>query len=102
MGLEKKTSFDYEIRSEFKHIQERTKTSVVEDGKELSYSYSRRVLSPDTDVSAESDEVKALANAVWTDEVKAAYAADQAARDAAEEAAAAPAAEESSEEESSE
>ena len=89
MALEKKTSFDYEIRSEFKHIQERTKTSVVEDGKELSYSYSRRVLSPDTDVSAESDEVKALANAVWTDEVKAAYAADQAAK-----AAAAPAAEE--------
>ena len=86
MALEKKTSFDYEIRNEFKHIQERTKTSVVEDGKELSYSYSRRVLSPDADVSAESDEVKALANAVWTDEVKAAYAAAQ--------AAAAPAAEE--------
>ena len=79
MGLEKKTSFDYEIKSEFKHIQERTKTSVMEDGKELSYSYSRRVLSPDADVSAESDEVKALANALWTDEVKAAYAAAQAA-----------------------
>ena len=95
MALEKKTSFDYEIQGEFKHIQERTKTSVVEDGKELSYSYSRRVLAPDADVSAESDEVKALANAVWTDEVKASYAADQAARDAAEAAAAAPAAEES-------
>ena len=90
MALEKKTSFDYEIRSEFKHIQERTKTSVMEDGKELSYSYSRRVLSPDADVSAESDEVKALVNALWTDEVKAAYAAAQAAQ-----AAAAPAAEES-------
>ena len=87
MALEKQTSFDYEIRSEFKNIQERTKTSVMEDGKELSYSYHRRVLSPDADVSAESDEVKALANAVWTDEVKAAYAAAQ--------AAAAPAAEES-------
>ena len=97
MALEKKTSFDYEIRSEFKNIQERTKTSVMEGGKELSYSYHRRVLSPDADVSAETDEVKALANAVWTDEVKAAYAADQAAQ-----AAAAPAAEEASEEESSE
>jgi len=86
MALEKKTSFDYEIRSEFKHIQERTKASVVEDGKELSYAYHRRVLSPDADVSAESDEVKALANAVWTDEVKAAWAEKQ--------AAAAPAAEE--------
>jgi len=95
MALEKKTSFDYEIRSEFKNIQERTKTSVMEDGKELSYSYHRRVLSPDADVSAETDEVKALANAVWTDEVKAAWAEKQAAQ-----AAAAPAAEESSEEES--
>ena len=100
MALEKKTSFDYEIRSEFKHIQERTKTSVVEDGKELSYAYSRRVLSPDADVSAETDEVKALAAALWTDEVKTAYAADQAARDAAEAAAAAPAAEEAPAEES--
>ena len=78
MALEKQTSFDYEIRGEFKYIQERTKTSVVEDGKELSYSYSRRVLTPDADVSAESDEIKNLANAVWTDEVKAAYAAAQA------------------------
>jgi len=90
MALEKKTSFDYEIRGEFKHIQERTKTSVLEDGKELSYSYHRRVLSPDADVSAESDELKALANAVWTDEVKSAWAEKQAAV-----AAAAPAAEES-------
>ena len=79
MALEKITSFDYEIRGEFKHIQERTKTSVMEDGVELSYSYNRRVLTPDADVSAESDEVKALAAAVWTDEVKAAYAAAQAA-----------------------
>jgi len=86
MALEKKTSFDYEIRGEFKHIQERTKTSVVEDGKELSYAYSRRALAPDADVSAESDEVKKLAAAVWTDEVVAAWSAAQ--------AAAAPAAEE--------
>ena len=89
MALEKQTSFDYEIRGEFKYIQERTKVSVVEDGKELSYSYSRRVLTPDADVSAEADEIKNLANAVWTDEVKAAYAASQATEE--------PAAEESSE-----
>jgi hypothetical protein len=75
MALEKKITYDYEIRGEFKHIQERTKTSVMEDGKELSYSYSRRVLSPDADVSSESDEIKGMASALWTDEVKAAYAA---------------------------
>jgi hypothetical protein len=28
---------------------------------------------PDADVSAESDELKALANALWTDEIKKAY-----------------------------
>ena len=57
---------------------------MVEDGNELSYSYSRRVLTPDADVSAESDEVKALASAVWTDEVKAAYAASQATEESSE------------------
>jgi len=75
MALVKVVTYDYEIRGEFKHIQERTKTGVMEDGKELSYSYSRRVLSPDADVSSESDEIKGMASALWTDEVKAAYAA---------------------------
>ena len=78
MALEKVVSYDYEIRGEFKQINERTKTSVMEDGKELSYSYSRRVLSPDADVSSESDEIKGMASALWTDEVKAAWAAKQA------------------------
>ena len=75
MALEKVITYDYEVRGEFKHIQERTKTSVVEDGKELSYSYHRRVLTPDADVSSESDEIKGMASALWTDEVKTAYAA---------------------------
>ena len=79
MALEKVITYDYEVRTEFKHIQERKKTSIVEDGKQLSYSYKRRVLSPDMDVSSESDEVKGMASALWTDEVKAAYAAKQSA-----------------------
>ena len=33
-----------------------------------------RVLSPDADVSGESAEIQALANALWTDEIKSAYA----------------------------
>ena len=77
MALEKVVSYEYEIRSEFKHIQERRKTAIVEDGKELSFSYHRRVLSPDMDVSGESDEIKGMASALWTDEVKAAWAAKQ-------------------------
>ena len=78
MALEKVVSYDYEIRGEFKQIQERAKTSIMEDGNELSYSYHRRVLAPDADVSSESDEIKGMASALWSDEVKAAWAAKQA------------------------
>jgi len=78
MALEKVVSYDYEVRGEFKQIQERAKTSIVEDGKELSYSYHRRVLSPEMDVSGESDELKAMASALWTDEIKASWAEFQA------------------------
>ena len=78
MALTKEVSYDYEIRGEFKQIQERAKTSIMEDGKELSYSYHRRVLTPDADISSESDEIKGMASALWTDAVKAAWAAKQA------------------------
>ena len=61
MALSKEVSYDYEIRGEYKFIQEREKTAVMEDGKELSSSYHRRVLTPDADVSGESSEVQALA-----------------------------------------
>ena len=57
MALEKVITYDYEVRGEFKHIQERQRTAVVEDGKELSFSYHRRTLAPDDDVSSESDEI---------------------------------------------
>ena len=39
MALEKVTTYDYEIRSDYKHINQREKTSIIEDGKELSSSY---------------------------------------------------------------
>ena len=79
MALTKEITYDYEIRGIGKDIQERKRTAIVEDGKEISFSYHRRVLSPDMDVSSESDEVKGMASALWTDEVKAAYAAKQSA-----------------------
>jgi hypothetical protein len=78
MALEKVITYDYEVRGKFKHIQERTKTSIMEDDKEISFSYHRRVLAPDADISSESDEIKGMASALWTDEVKAAWAAKQA------------------------
>ena len=73
MALEKVITYDYEVRTEYKHIQEREKTAIVEDGNALSYSYKRRVLTPDMDVSSESDEIKGMADTLWTDAVKKAW-----------------------------
>ena len=77
MALTKKTTEDYEVRGEFKTIQKRTKTAIMEDGVEISYKYHRTSFMCDADVSAESDELKALAGALWTDEIKAAYEASK-------------------------
>ena len=77
MALEKVITYDYEIRGKYKSIQERARTAIIEDGEEISFSYHRRTLSPDMDVSSESDEIKGIASAVWSDEVKAAWAEEQ-------------------------
>jgi len=79
MALEKEVRCDkYEIVGQYKHIQCRTATIVKEDGVELSRSFHRHVLHPDSDISGESDEIKGMASALWTDEVKAAWAEKQA------------------------
>ena len=73
MALTKEYSVDYEIKTKYKHIQVREKTAIMEDGVELSSSYHRRVLTPDADVSNETDEIKGMADALWTDAVKKAW-----------------------------
>ena len=73
MALTKEITYDYDIRSEYKHIGERRRTAVVEDGEELSFSYHRRVLHVGTDLSGESDELKALSSSLWTPAVSASY-----------------------------
>ena len=77
MALTKEITEDYEVRGEFKTIQKRTKISIMEDGAEISYKYHRTSFMCDADVSAESDELKALAGALWTDEIKASYEASK-------------------------
>jgi hypothetical protein len=77
MALTKQVTEDYEVRTQFKHIQVRTRTAIIEDGSEISYKYTRRVLNPHMDVSSENAEIQALANALWTDEVKSAWASKQ-------------------------
>ena len=74
MALAKEIVNDkYEVVSAYKHIQVRTETVIKEDGVELSRSFSRRVLTPDMDVSSESDEIKGMADTLWTDAVKKAW-----------------------------
>ena len=78
MALTKEITYDYEIRGIGKNIQERKKTTIVEDGTELSSAYHRRVLTIGDDLSSESDEIKALSSSLWTQEVSASYAEQQA------------------------
>ena len=64
-----------EIVGDYKHIQVRTATIIKKDGVEISRSFHRHVVSPNSDVSGESDDVKALAIQFHTDAIKTAYAA---------------------------
>jgi len=62
-----------EIVGDYKTIQVRTATVIKEDGVELNRSFHRHSLNCLDDISGESSEVQAICNAVWTDELKAAY-----------------------------
>lgn len=76
MALEKVISEDkIEVVGDYKHVQVRTKTAVMEDGVELSSGYHRHVVSAGDDYSNESTEVQAICAAVHTDAVIAAYQA---------------------------
>ena len=78
MAITKATADDkIEIVGDYKHLNIRTATIVSEDGTELSRSFHRKVLTPDMDISSESAEIRGIAAAVWTDEVKAAWQALQ-------------------------
>ena len=74
MAITKETQIGkIEVVGKYKSVQVRTDTVVMEDGEELSRKYHRHALSPDAVITGEHTEVQAVCNAVWTDEVKAAY-----------------------------
>jgi hypothetical protein len=76
MALTERTAEDkIEIVGDHKRIQVRTATIIERDGVEISRSFHRHALAPDADISGESAEVQAICGAVWTQEVKDAYAA---------------------------
>ena len=62
-----------EVVGQYKAVQVRTDTVIKEDGKEISRSIHRHVKHPGDDISGEHTEVQAVANAAWTDDVKAAW-----------------------------
>jgi hypothetical protein len=54
-------------------VQVRTKTAIMEDGKQISGNFHRHVVAPGNDYSAEDSKVQAICAAVHTAEVIAAY-----------------------------
>ena len=87
MAITKETKPDkIEIVNDW-NVQVRTATIIKEDDVELTRSFHRHVLQPftsskaednswthtATDISGEAASVQAIANAAWTDDVKAAY-----------------------------
>ena len=78
MALSESIEYDkIEIVGEYKHVQVRKATVIKKVGKELTRSFERYVLHPDSDISAEPAEVVAVCNAVWTDAVKEAWKTHQ-------------------------
>ena len=61
-------------------VQVRTRTSIMEDGKQISGTFHRHVVTPGNDYSAEDARVQAICAATHTAEVVAAYQAAQAAQ----------------------
>jgi hypothetical protein len=78
MAITKRTEIKEEILPN-QTIQIRTTTVVEEDGVELARNHHRHVVHPGDDVTGEAAEVQAIASALWTDEVIAAYQASLAA-----------------------
>ena len=84
MALSESIEYDkIEVVGEYKAVQVRKATVIKKDDKELTRSFERYVLHPgkldtsdnlvDTDLSGEPAEVKAICDAAWTTDVKAAW-----------------------------
>ena len=93
MALTESIEYDkIEVVGQYKHVQVRKATVIKKDGTEITRTFERFSLNPGTldgsdnfvdnpldkepdDITAITDEVKAVCNAVWTTSVKDAYKA---------------------------
>jgi hypothetical protein len=74
MALSKEISNEIiEVVGEYKIISVKKVTTVLEDSVVVSKSNHRLTYAPDTDVSTLDADVAAIANLVWTQDVKDAY-----------------------------
>jgi hypothetical protein len=80
MSLEKTISVDLIEVIENGVLQVRTKTAIMEDGKQISGNFHRHVVAPGDDYSGEDARVQAICAATHTAEVVAAYQTAQAAQ----------------------
>jgi len=79
MFTEEKKVDKIEVVSEYKIIQVRTATIVKKSGEEVARSYHRHIVQPGQDLTGEDPTVVAIANAVHTPEIIAAFQAKRAA-----------------------
>lgn len=77
MALTEKTITDKIEVLENNSIQVRTATIIEKDSVEISRTFHRHVVNPSDDISEEDTKVQAVANAVWTEEIIAAYIESQ-------------------------
>jgi hypothetical protein len=73
MALTERTLVDLVELIQSNHIQVRTATIIERDGIEITRTLHRHTLSPGDDITNEDAKVQAIANAVWTEEVIAAF-----------------------------
>ena len=81
MALSETTEYDkIEIVTPYRHVQVRKATVIKKDGKELTRSFERYILSPGaldasdnlvvTNISSQPSEIQGICNAVWSTDVK--------------------------------
>ena len=75
--LEKQESYSQIELKESGHIQLRKTTTVLDDGQVLSQSHHRSVVTPLDDILDLPDNVQAVCNAFWTDELIANFQSQQ-------------------------
>lgn len=75
--LEKQESYSKIEVLESGHVQLRKTTTVLDDGAVLSQSHHRSVVTPLDDISHLPDNVQAVCNAYWTDELIANFQSQQ-------------------------